>query len=109
MRLAALLLVCGGCGFAEVHEAVLRPPAAPSRRVEVYVERAPLPRPVDDVAVVQVFASGDRADPQSVLDVMAARGSALGCDAIVRARVDSGGSLSVGSGVCVKWQRAVTR
>jgi hypothetical protein len=101
MRFFLILLV--GCGTTEVHEVLLRPVAPSRKEVPVYVVGQPIQRRMDDAAIVQVFASGE--DRRRVLTSLGSRGLDLGCDAIVRARVDEGHTMSVGSGVCVRWAR----
>jgi hypothetical protein len=107
MRPALLVMfVAAGCGTTEVHEVLLRAPAAQRKEVPVYVVAQPLGRAMEDAAIVQVFASGEDAAPRRVLESLGSRGLDLGCDAVVRARVDQGATMTVASGVCVRWAKA---
>lgn len=110
MKAALLGLALSGCaGMSETHQIVLRPLTAPSHEIRVYAEAQHVDRPVDDVALVQVFAWGTDAEPAAIFSRLALRGAELGCDAVVHARVDRGRTQSVGSGVCVKWQQTTAR
>ena len=100
---ATIAISAVACGSTDVHEVLLARPGAPSREVAVYAEGQALPRPARDVALLQVFATGSDAAPSTVLRALGGRGAELGCDAVVRARVDEGRTMSVGYAVCVRW------
>ena len=93
-----------GCGYTETHDVVLRSQTAiRPHAVEVYVGTQAPVRPFYEVALVQVVGHGNEANMESVTRALGARASALGCDAIVRVRVDSGYAMANGVGVCVRW------
>jgi hypothetical protein len=101
----ALGLLAAGCGHTEVHQAMLRPPEAPSGRpVELYMGDQPLPpRPYYEIAIVQAIGHGDEAHPETVARALTDKAARLGCDAVVRAFIDVGYTRVHGAGVCVKW------
>lgn len=103
--LAALVLaVTAACGRTELHEVVLRAPTAPpSRPVEIYVVGQDPGRPYDEVALVEAVGFGADADVEHVVHALGHRAGELGCDAVVRVRVDTGSTMVHGYGVCVRW------
>ena len=99
-----VLVALAGCGYTETHDVVLRSQTAiRPHAVEVYVGTQAPVRPFYEVALVQVVGHGNEANMESVTRALGARASALGCDAIVRVRVDSGYAMANGVGVCVRW------
>jgi hypothetical protein len=103
-----LVMVVTGCGYTEMHEAVLRTPTAPTSRVELYMGDQQPARPFYEVALVQAMGYGSEAQIEDLSQALEARGRQLGCDALVRTRFDLGLSMAHGYGVCVKWSRTVS-
>lgn len=102
LALASFALVA--CGHTEVHSFLVRPAEAPAPRdPDLYFEGRGPQRPVYEIALVQVLGFGADADPDDVAAALAARGKALGCDAIVRVRIDQGATRTHGFGVCVRY------
>lgn len=101
---AVLAAALVGCGHVETHEIALRPPsAAATRDPDVYMEgRAPA-QPFYEVALLQVVGFGGDANPEDVTAALVVRARAIGCDAVVRVRVDQGAARASGFGVCVRW------
>jgi len=100
--IAALALVA--CGHIETHEVVLRADTSGAAKdPDVYLEGRAPPRAFYEVALLQVVGFGSNANPDDVVLGLVARGRLIGCDAIVRARVDQGSSRASGFGVCVRW------
>lgn len=105
---AFALLACVACGRTELHEAVLRPPAAPpAKPVEIYVVGQGTDRPYDEVALLEALGVGSDADPEKMAHALGHRAAELGCDAVVRLRIDSGSTMVHGYGVCVRWVAGV--
>jgi hypothetical protein len=106
MKRAALALAfaLAGCGHIETHDVLLRADSAPTARdPELYMEDRAPQRAFYDVAIVQVIGFGSDANTDDVIAGIVARGRGLGCDAVVRVRVDIGLSRANGFGVCVRW------
>lgn len=105
-RLVGILALLGlaACGHTEVHALLLRPHEAPAAHdPDLYFEGRGPGRPVYELAIVQVIGFGADANPEDVASALVARGRELGCDAIVRARVDQGVTRAHGVGVCVRY------
>lgn len=100
--LLVLPFLLAGCGFTEVHEALLRPPA-PISQVEVYVGGQNPQRPFYEVGLLQAVGHGTDANAQHITKALAARASRVGCDAVVRVHVDQGYTMANVVGVCVRW------
>jgi hypothetical protein len=109
-RLAVAFAALGavGCGHLEVHELLLRPPEPPAPRPAAlyFVGRTP-DRPYYDVALLQVVGYGDDANMEDVARALAVRAARLGCDAVVRVRIDQGWTRAHAFGVCARWSPAV--
>jgi hypothetical protein len=105
---SALAFAATGCGYTELHEAVLRPPTPPTTSVELYLGDQNPNRPFYEVALVEAFGYGTDANMEDLSAALRGRGGNLGCDAILRARFDIGQSMAHGYGVCVKWAKVVT-
>ena len=106
LALAAVSLA--GCGHVETREMVLRPNelTEPKGRAEIYVGAQKPPRPVYEVALLQAFATGDSATLENLTGALAARAGQLGCDAVLRVRVDTGRGQSHAYGVCARYGRS---
>jgi hypothetical protein len=104
-----LLIGLAGCGHTEVHEVVLRAPSAPTASPEIYMEDQQPARPYYEVAMVQALGYGSDANLGELTNALAKRGAQLGCDALVRVRVDLGISRGHGFGVCVRWSPTAPR
>lgn len=106
-RLSALVTFLGGlagCGYTEVHQVVLRTPTqSASGEVELYLADRNPPRPYYEIAMLQAIGHGADANLEDVTDALRSRARALGCQALVRVRVDQGYSMAHGFGICVAW------
>jgi hypothetical protein len=109
MAAAVAALGTAGCGHVEMHELVLRAPEGPAGRAEVYFAGQDPRRPYYEVALLQGIGFGDDADVEHVARALAVRAGALGCDAVVRVRVDQGFTRAHGFGVCVRWSPIAPR
>jgi hypothetical protein len=101
--LAACLVACG---HSELHEVVFRTAPRTGQPVEVYMVGQQAPRPFDELGLLQVVSTGDQAEAPTVLAVLSKRAAELGCDALVRVRLDVGLTATHGYGVCVRTQTA---
>ncbi|HEX7601212.1 MAG TPA: hypothetical protein VF316_06385 [Polyangiaceae bacterium] len=106
IALAASLIGCAGCGYSELHQVVFRTSPPTGRSIEVYMVGQPAPRPFDELALLQIVSTGNQAEPRAVLAALSQRAAELGCDAMVRVRVDTGVTATHGYGVCVRTQEA---
>jgi hypothetical protein len=107
LALAVASTALVACGHTEVHSFLLRPAEAQtSREPEIYFEGRGPQRAVYEIALLQVLGFGSDADPDDVAAALASRGKALGCDAIVRVRIDQGAMRMHGFGVCVRYAAA---
>ena len=104
--LTALAVGSGACGYSELHEVVFRTAPRTGRPVEVYMVGQPAPRPFDELGLLQIVSTGNQAEPVTVVAALSSRAQALGCDALVRVRVDVGMTATHGYGVCVRTQAA---
>ncbi|WP_394842482.1 hypothetical protein LZC95_36110 [Pendulispora brunnea] len=99
---AAMLLGCGG--YTEVHEIILRQPQPPTGRdVQLYVGNQSPSQPFYEMALLQAIGFDGDSDLEDVTEALRERGRQLGCDAIVRVRVELGYTMAHGYGVCVRW------
>jgi hypothetical protein len=76
------------------------------RAAEVYMADQTPARPFYEVALVQAIGHGTEANPEDVVKSLRARSEQLGCDAVVRVRVEQGYSMAHGFGVCVRYAGA---
>lgn len=104
--MVALATFVAGCGYTEIHQVVLRQPSKPTDRVELYFADKLPARPYYEIAILQVIGHGGDANLEDVTDALRDRAESLGCDAIVRTRVDQGYSMAHGFAVCAKWSSA---
>jgi len=105
-RFAAVLtaaLLPLGCGSIETSRVMTGPPGAPySGPVAVVMESAPPPPQFVEVAILQANGYGSRADLANVIAALQAEAQRLGCDAVIRVRVDQGYAQASGTGVCIR-------
>ena len=104
-RLLACMIVflAAGCGSTEVHRVMLGTPGAPSpAEVKVVMEGSPLPAHYAEVAILQAIGSGTHANLEHVVEALRLEAAALGCNAIVKVRVDQGTSQASGTGVAIQ-------
>ncbi len=108
LGLGLTLGALSGCGYVEMHEAVLRPTTGPSSRpVELYVASQTPSRPYYEVALLQAFGYGSDADVEDLTNALRSRAQELGCDGLLRVHFDMGRSMAHGYGVCVRWSQTV--
>lgn len=91
-----------GCGQTELHEVVFRTAPPTGRPVDVYLEGQTVETPIDDLALLQVMASGNASGTEPVIAALRNRAAVLGCDVLVRVRVVNGASGTHGFGVCAR-------
>ncbi len=102
--LAAAVLV-PGCflGSVDVSRVMTGPPGAPyPGAVAIVMENAPPPPQYVEVAILQAIGYGSSADMANVVTALQADAQQLGCDAVIRVRIDQGYSQASGTGVCVR-------
>ncbi len=92
-----------GCAHAESHAALFRPPSPPASSVEIVSADTPVSRPYTELGLVQAFGFGDAAATDEVVRELRARAASLGCDGVIRVRIDVGYTRSHAAGVCVRW------
>jgi hypothetical protein len=104
---AIAALALAACGHVETHEVVLRGDAVSALRdPDVYMEGRSPERAFYEVALLQTIGFGTNANTDDVVTALVARGKVIGCDGIVRVRVDLGVARAGGFGVCVRWSPA---
>lgn len=97
----ALPIFSAGCGALTMHHVLTGAPApAFGGDVRVVMEGSEGPSGFVEIAIVQAHGTGQNADLEHVIDGLRVRAAALGCDTIVRVRVDQGVSNASASGVC---------
>ncbi len=103
----AFLVAClGGCGSTTTHRFLVGPPMTPaSTNVAVILDGSPLPPLFVEVAIVQAVGRGTQADLEHVIDGLRREAAAVGCDAVIRVRIDQGATTASGTGVAVRIQR----
>jgi hypothetical protein len=104
-RLFALALgvTLTACATTETHR-VMVGPGAPrfSGPVAVVLDGAPLPGEFEEVAIVQAIGKNGHDDLEHVVEGLRREAAALGCDAVIRVKVDQGSSLASATGVAVR-------
>lgn len=104
LALALALGALAGCGTTMTAHAITGEAApAHARPVAVFLVGQAPPSNYAEVAVVQAVGRGDHADASHALDGLRAEAAALGCDAVLAARVDSGATAVSATGVAVRW------
>jgi hypothetical protein len=102
-----LLVPLVGCGYTETHEVPLRTATGPTARpAEIYMADQRAPRPFFEVALLQVLGHGTDANVEDVAKALQVRAAQLGCDAVVRVRIDQGYTTAHGFGVCIRYPPA---
>ena len=100
----ALLFASAACGHIDMHELALRPSSGPSpHEVQVYFETRAPDQAFYDVALLQATGFGGEANIDALVKAMLVRAAELGCDAVVRCRVDLGDARANAYGVCVRF------
>jgi hypothetical protein len=97
----ALLIALCSCGSVETHRYATAPPRASTEDAAV-VPDVPA-RPFVEAGFVQAIAYGTEAVPAAVTRALAREGRAMGCDAVVRTRIDEAPGMLHASGVCARW------
>jgi hypothetical protein len=100
--LAAATALLSGCGHVDTHRVMFRGAPAGDHAAELYVERLP-ERPYAEIGLVQAIGWGNQSDISSMLTALQKEGRANGCDALVNARLSSGGTGAHAVAVCAVW------
>jgi hypothetical protein len=98
-----LVSLLGGCGHLETHRVDFAAAARPPGEAHLFVSALPT-RPYAEVGLVQAIGYGGESTAPSVLRGLQREGKKMGCDAIVKVRVDVGQTAAHASGVCVTWE-----
>jgi hypothetical protein len=103
-RLVAGMIVflSAGCGYTDVNRVMLGSPGA-TRPAEVTVtmEGSPMPKYYTEVAILQAIGHGTHANLEHIVEALRLEAAALGCNAIVKVRVDQGSSQASGTAVAI--------
>ncbi|HSC87363.1 MAG TPA: hypothetical protein VLC09_08850, partial [Polyangiaceae bacterium] len=98
LLLTNLLLL--GCGSIQTEHSLLGTPRSRwSGNVTVVMEGQKPPEGVQEIAILQVAATGDQANMPNTIDALKARAAELGCNTVVNVRIDRGSAMST-TGVC---------
>lgn len=90
-----------GCGATTTHYVQTGAAAAPyPGEVRIVMEASPAPPGFVEIAIVQAVGKGTHADLEHVIGGLQSEAAALGCDTIVRVRVDQGANQASATGVC---------
>jgi hypothetical protein len=90
-----------GCGTTRTFHVMTGQPVAPrAETISVTMEGATPPVGFTEIAIVQAQCRGSHADLAHVIEGLRTEAQQLGCNAIVRVRVDQGSSNASGTGVC---------
>ncbi len=94
------------CGSTTTHHVLTGNPSAPrSGNVRIVMESAEVPSGIEEVAIVQAVGQGTEADLEHVIEGLKEEARALGCDVVVRVRIDQGSGTAAASGVAGRLQR----
>ncbi len=105
--LAVFVPVLAACApQVETNAIMLRPPAARTRGVEVYVQGQAPQRAFYELGLVQAEAFGSEPNPEEMVKALTRRGAELGCEALLRVQIDVGYTRAHAVGVCVRWLEA---
>jgi hypothetical protein len=102
----AVLVAVASCGSTTTHHVLTgKPSHARGGDVRVVMESAEVPAGIDEVAIVQAVGQGTEADLEHVIEGLKEEARALGCDVVVRVRIDQGSSTAAASGVAGRLRR----
>jgi len=96
--IAAALLALGCARLKTDHVLVGVPGSPHSGQVRIAMEGAPEPT-IEEVAILQVAASGHKSDLPHLVEALTKEAQRLGCDAVVRVRLDKGATQATVSAV----------
>jgi hypothetical protein len=97
---ALLLTACGGTQTSLVVTG--RPSASYTGQVAVIMDGATLPSNFEEVGIVQAIGHGDEADMPHVIEGLRQKAASLGCDTVIRVKVDQGVTIASGTGVAIR-------
>ena len=98
--LAISALLVSACGAVDAHRVAFSPARPPTTSVEL-VEGTPT-RQFTETGIVQAIGHGT-ANREDVTKALAQEARRMGCDAVVRLRVDEGAAMAHAIGVCAVW------
>lgn len=97
--LCLAVLFAAGCARLKSDHVLIGQPGPPhGNAVRIVMIGAPEPT-IEEVAILQVAASGHKADLPHLMDALTQEAQRLGCDAVVRVRLDKGTTQATVSGV----------
>ncbi|MBT9558300.1 MAG: heavy metal-binding domain-containing protein [Myxococcales bacterium] len=97
---ALLLPFLIACGSIQAHHVNTGQPSPPhTGDVRVVLLGSPEPSPFREIAIIQVRAHGNKANLPSVVQAMQERARQLGCNAVIRVRIDQGTAMAA-NGIC---------
>jgi hypothetical protein len=99
LALALPLLACGRLTTEHVVTGVDR--GASGGPVGIVMENEPPPPQFEEVALVRAFGEGNRANLSSVIEGLQREARLVGANAVIRVRIDQGGTGMSGLGVAV--------
>ena len=101
LAVAALLLLASCQPPMQVTHVVTGQWAVPhTGDVRVQLENEPPPANFHEIAIVHAMTYEREATRDAVLAALRERAASLGCNALIRVRVDHGAHRAAGSGVC---------
>ncbi len=103
LAVSVMLLLVAACSRTQTHHVLTGTPGAPySGDVRIVMENAEVPKGVEEVAIVQAQGFGGHADLEHVLAGLTDEAKKLGCDMVVRVRIDQGATQASATGVAVR-------
>jgi len=66
------------------------------------MDGSPLPQNFEEVGIVQAIGRGTEADMPHVIEGLRQQAASLGCDTVIRVKVDQGSTVASGTGVAIR-------
>ncbi len=101
--LFAVALLLGACGTTTTNAVLTGSPgAAHGGDVKIVMGDEPPPVGLTEVGLVQAIGNGTNADLEHVIEGIKVKARELGCTVVAKVKVDQGGTVASGTGVCLR-------
>lgn len=97
-----LLAACATGNTVNSHVVTGTPQPAYAGQVAVSMEGAPVVQGATEIAILQTRAWGNHANLEHLILGLRTEAASLGCNSVVRVKVDQGASMASATGVCVR-------
>jgi hypothetical protein len=91
----------GAPAFGESAILTGRPKAPHRGKVHMLMEGEPIPSTFEEIAIIQMMGTFEKGDPELVLDALKKMAARLGCNMIIRTRIDHGNVGAFATAVCI--------